>query len=81
MIVRVPDAGADETALIDHCRTRLAGFEVPKRVVFVGELPVTVGGKLQKHRIRALLNSHFPRRFARPETDHALARYPPEVYP
>jgi fatty-acyl-CoA synthase len=37
--------------LIAHCRTFLAGFKVPKKVVF-GELPKTSTGKIQKFVLR-----------------------------
>jgi fatty-acyl-CoA synthase len=40
---------ADE--LIAHCRKYLAGFKVPKRIVF-GELPKTSTGKIQKYMLR-----------------------------
>jgi fatty-acyl-CoA synthase len=47
-----------ERELIDHCRTQIAHFKAPRRVVF-GELPKTATGKVQKHvlreRARALL--------------------------
>ena len=45
-----PRAAGDE--LIAFCRERLAGFETPKRVVLVDELPVTVGGKVLKYKLR-----------------------------
>jgi acyl-CoA synthetase (AMP-forming)/AMP-acid ligase II len=45
----------DEATLIAHCRAKLAGFETPKRVVFVEKFPETVGGKIQKHILRASL--------------------------
>jgi acyl-CoA synthetase (AMP-forming)/AMP-acid ligase II len=45
----------DEAALIDFCRARLAGFETPKRVIFVDRYPETVGGKVMKHVLRAEL--------------------------
>lgn len=37
--------------IISHCRERLAGFKVPRRVVF-GELPKTATGKIQKFELR-----------------------------
>jgi acyl-CoA synthetase (AMP-forming)/AMP-acid ligase II len=43
----------DVDELVAFCRTKLAGFESPKRVVMVDELPVTVGGKVLKYKIRA----------------------------
>lgn len=47
-------AGQDVTReeLIAHCREKLAGFETPKSVVFVDDLPETVGGKVLKYRLR-----------------------------
>ncbi|UYG00886.1 acyl-CoA synthetase [Halomonas sp. GD1P12] len=41
----------DEAAIIAHCRERLAGFKVPKTVVF-SELPKTSTGKIQKFVLR-----------------------------
>jgi acyl-CoA synthetase (AMP-forming)/AMP-acid ligase II len=43
----------DPDDVIAFCRTRLAGFETPKSVVVVESLPVTVGGKVLKHLLRA----------------------------
>ena len=37
--------------LVAHCRKHLAGFKVPKAVVF-GELPKTSTGKIQKFELR-----------------------------
>jgi fatty-acyl-CoA synthase len=44
-------AVVDADALRDHVRSRLAGFKVPKRVVF-DELPKTATGKVQKYVLR-----------------------------
>lgn len=41
-----------EEDIVAHCRMNLAGFKVPKRIVFVDELPKTSTGKLQKHVLR-----------------------------
>jgi acyl-CoA synthetase (AMP-forming)/AMP-acid ligase II len=38
--------------LIDWCRSRLAGFKVPRAVEFVPELPRTASGKVAKSRLR-----------------------------
>ncbi len=40
-----------EDAIVKHCRDHLAGFKVPKKVVF-GELPKTSTGKIQKFVLR-----------------------------
>lgn len=44
-------------ALIAFCRERLAAFETPKRVVVLDSLPTTVGGKVQKHKLRQQLKA------------------------
>jgi len=46
-----PGAEADEAELIAHARARLAGFKVPRRVIFQ-EVPKTSTGKLQKVPLR-----------------------------
>jgi fatty-acyl-CoA synthase len=46
-----PGAGATDAELIAFCRARLAGFKVPKTVVF-GVLPKTSTGKVQKFLLR-----------------------------
>ncbi len=51
-----PNAQANETELIEHCRGLLARFKVPKRVVF-GELPKTSTGKIQKFMLRDQVKS------------------------
>ena len=43
------EATADE--IIAHCREHLAGFKVPKKIIF-GELPKTSTGKIQKFVLR-----------------------------
>jgi fatty-acyl-CoA synthase len=42
--------------IVDHCKKHLAGFKVPKAVVF-GELPKTSTGKIQKFELRKLAGS------------------------
>jgi fatty-acyl-CoA synthase len=44
-------AAVSAEELLDHCRQYLAGFKMPKRVVF-GELPKTSTGKIQKFMLR-----------------------------
>jgi long-chain acyl-CoA synthetase len=40
--------------LVDFCRERLAGFKLPKRVVFLDELPKNPSGKILKRELRRL---------------------------
>ena len=51
-------AGASTTAqdIVAHCKQHLAGFKVPRAVVF-GELPKTSTGKIQKFELRKLAGS------------------------
>jgi fatty-acyl-CoA synthase len=44
-------ANASEEEMIRHCREHLAGFKLPKRIVF-GPLPLTATGKIQKYVLR-----------------------------
>jgi long-chain acyl-CoA synthetase len=47
-----PDAGVTEHAIRDHVRNRLAGYKVPRVVVFDDQLPREESGKIFKRRIR-----------------------------
>jgi acyl-CoA synthetase (AMP-forming)/AMP-acid ligase II len=57
--VLVLDKGAEASAqeIIDFCRSRLAGYETPKRVYFVDSVPTSVGGKIRKFILRDQLNA------------------------
>ncbi|KQV51015.1 class I adenylate-forming enzyme family protein [Duganella sp. Root336D2] len=48
-----PGQSADAGALQEHCRSTLAGFEIPKHIAIVENLPMTSTGKIQKHVLRA----------------------------
>ncbi|UCU94950.1 acyl-CoA synthetase [Hydrogenophaga taeniospiralis] len=52
----VDGVSTSETELIEHCRTKLARFKVPKKVV-IGPLPKTSTGKIQKFQLRQQLMS------------------------
>jgi len=45
------NAEVSEDELIEFCRSNMAGFKRPKKVVF-GELPKTATGKIQKNLLR-----------------------------
>ena len=51
-----PGVTVTEAELIAHCRTRLAGFKLPKSIFF-GELPKTATGKIQKFVLRGRARS------------------------
>lgn len=44
-----------ETEVLEHCRTRLARFKVPKRVVFLESLPKSDSGKILKRELNTSL--------------------------
>ena len=49
-------AAPSEAEIIEHCRSRMARFKVPKQVVF-GVLPKTSTGKIQKYVLRNQVKS------------------------
>jgi fatty-acyl-CoA synthase len=50
----IPRAGAalTEDEVRAHCRGRIAHFKIPRHILFVGEFPMTVTGKVQKFAMR-----------------------------
>ena len=54
VVVARKGAVIEEAALIEHCRGRLAGFKVPKRVIVIEELPRNASGKILKRELRTL---------------------------
>jgi long-chain acyl-CoA synthetase len=52
LVVSDPGVALCEAAVIDHCKEHLGGFQVPKRVLFVDELPVNATGKIRKPELR-----------------------------
>ncbi len=59
VVVRLPRQQVSERELIAYCREHLAGYETPKDILFVDELPETVGGKVLKYQLRARYATHF----------------------
>lgn len=49
-----PGFDVDERELQDHVRTRVAGFKIPKRILFVplDQIPVNPSGKIMKRELR-----------------------------
>lgn len=54
-----PGAQASETDLLEHCRKSLGGFQVPKLVRVLEEMPMTATGKLRKVELRQAYGEHF----------------------
>jgi acyl-CoA synthetase (AMP-forming)/AMP-acid ligase II len=59
VVVLRDGAQVSEDDLVKHCRANLAGYETPKSVVFVADLPETVGGKVLKYKLRAEHTAHY----------------------
>ena len=57
VVVLRPGATADAAAILEHCRHRVGGFKVPKRVEFIAELPKNPSGKVLKTELRRLLST------------------------
>lgn len=53
-VVLEPEAELTSGVLIAHCRTRIAGYKVPRSIFFASALPKTAIGKIDKRRIRAV---------------------------
>jgi fatty-acyl-CoA synthase len=51
-VVLEPEAEATEEELLDFLRGRLAGYKVPKRAVFMDDLPISGAGKILKQELR-----------------------------
>lgn len=47
-VVLRPEMSLTETELTTFCRERLAGYKLPRRVIFVAELPLTASGKIAR---------------------------------
>ena len=54
VIVLKPSSTLSEAAVIAHCRTQLAAFKTPKRVIFTSGLPKNPSGKILKRELRQL---------------------------
>jgi fatty-acyl-CoA synthase len=56
-VVLKPDAMVSEDELIDFLRQRLAGFKLPKQVVFMDALPISGAGKILKRELKEQFTS------------------------
>jgi hypothetical protein len=52
VVVRRRDSAVTEATLIEYCRSRIAGYKVPRQVVFADTLPRTATGKVLRRELR-----------------------------
>jgi fatty-acyl-CoA synthase len=52
LVVAKPGSTLSERALVDHARSRIAGFKVPKSVDFVASIPRNAAGKILRRELR-----------------------------
>jgi malonyl-CoA/methylmalonyl-CoA synthetase len=62
LVVLAPGAALDERAVQDALAKKLAKFKLPKRVIFVEELPRNAMGKVQKNVLRESFRNLFDSR-------------------
>ena len=62
LVVLVEGESVSEEELRDHCRPKLAGYKIPKRIEFRAELARTATGKLQKFKLRESYWEGFDRK-------------------
>jgi fatty-acyl-CoA synthase len=51
-VIAREDATVDEDELREYCRGKIAHYKIPRYVASCSEFPMTVTGKIQKHRLR-----------------------------
>ncbi len=53
VVISADNRDVTEDQIIEACRSRLAKYKIPRKVVFAGELPRTTSGKVLKNELRA----------------------------
>jgi o-succinylbenzoate---CoA ligase len=49
----------DEAGLVAYCRSRLAGYKIPRQLIFLERLPQTESGKVLRQQVLALLKAQI----------------------
>jgi fatty-acyl-CoA synthase len=57
VVVRTPGSAIDERGIIEFAKLNLASYKKPTRVLFIDEMPRTVGGKLSLPALKSLFES------------------------
>lgn len=58
-VILKPGHALTEEELRAHCKGRIAHYKVPRYVRFVEEFPMTITGKIQKFRIREVMQDEL----------------------
>ncbi|CAN0478918.1 unnamed protein product [Discosporangium mesarthrocarpum] len=53
-IVPRPGTSLSDSEIVDHCRSLIGGYKIPRRMAFVEELPKSAMGKILKTEIRKI---------------------------
>ena len=56
-IVLRPECECSEKELKIHCKKLLPQYKIPHNIIFVGDLPKTTSGKIQKNELRVLVST------------------------
>jgi acyl-CoA synthetase (AMP-forming)/AMP-acid ligase II len=59
VLVRAAGAALEDDAVIARCRQALAGYKVPKRIVWLDTLPTNSYGKVLKRSLRSSLTTQL----------------------
>ncbi len=54
VIVKAPGASLTEDDVIAHCRARIGGYKVPRRMAFIEAMPKSAMGKILKNELRRI---------------------------
>jgi acyl-CoA synthetase (AMP-forming)/AMP-acid ligase II len=57
VVVRAADSNVSEKTVTEFARANLASYKKPTRVIFIEEMPRTVGGKLARPALKALVEA------------------------
>jgi len=53
------DDDVTEAELLEHCKSELAGYKVPKSVGLIESYPTSASGKIRKHELREAYEDHY----------------------
>ena len=54
VVIRDQAASLSEAEVLDHLKARLARYKLPRRVLFLDDLPRNAMGKVQKNKLREI---------------------------